>query len=147
MDNLLELFEKSLAEYQGSIGKKDNLVGCGEIIVKEFRKMRENNVTLGQLLADFYAQERQEHRRVVTMTPSECTAQLYREQSRNQGPAQSISDERTIHEHNYAMVRQIILCQFVPCRNRWGWRHCSVVGNAVCHTPPPLSDDRGNHVF
>jgi hypothetical protein len=60
MDKILELFEKSLAEYQSSIGKKDNLVGCGEIIAQEMRKQREQIVTLGRLLADFYAGQRPE---------------------------------------------------------------------------------------
>jgi hypothetical protein len=56
MDKLLEIFEKSLAEYQAKIGKKDNLVGSGEIVLAEFRKQRDQIVTLGRLLADFYAQ-------------------------------------------------------------------------------------------
>lgn len=58
MDKILELFEKSLAEYHASIGKKDNLVGTGEIIAQEMRKQREQIVTLGRLLADFYADHR-----------------------------------------------------------------------------------------
>lgn len=55
MDQLLELFEKSLAEHEASIGKKDNLIGCGEIILKQFREQRDQIITLGRLLADFYA--------------------------------------------------------------------------------------------
>ncbi|MGM4906220.1 hypothetical protein AB8B21_05915 [Tardiphaga sp. 866_E4_N2_1] len=55
MDKIIDLFEKSLAEHEASIGKKDNLVGCGEIVVKEFRRQREQIITLGRLLADFYA--------------------------------------------------------------------------------------------
>lgn len=55
MDKILELFEKSLSEYQTSIGKKDNLVGCGEIIAQEMRKQRDQIITLGRLLADLYA--------------------------------------------------------------------------------------------
>ena len=87
MDKILELFEKALSEHQASIGKKDTLVGTGEILVKEFRKMRENNVTLGQLLADFYAIERQESRRATALTQSELMQrqyQAYSEQLRNQ---------------------------------------------------------------
>lgn len=55
MDKLLEMFEKALAEYQASIDKKDTLVGTGEIIVLEFRKQRDQIVTLSRLLSDFYA--------------------------------------------------------------------------------------------
>lgn len=55
MDKLLEVFEASLAEYKASVGKTDNLVGTGQIIVAEMRKQRDQIVTLGRLLADFYA--------------------------------------------------------------------------------------------
>lgn len=71
MDELLKMFEKALAEYQANLGKKDTLAATGEIMIQEFRKMRDNNVVLGQLLGDFYAQERQEGRKVQTLTPTE----------------------------------------------------------------------------
>jgi hypothetical protein len=71
MDKLIELFEKSLAEYQASIGKKDNLIGSGEIIIAEFKKQRDQIVTLGQLLSDFYAQARLDGTRVQNLTVSE----------------------------------------------------------------------------
>lgn len=86
MEKILELFEKALSEYHATAGKKDNLVGCGEILVLEFKKQRESIITLGQLLADFYAQERQEQRRVYTLTTSERTQQQFDQQLRNQDP-------------------------------------------------------------
>lgn len=55
MDQIIEGFEKALAEYAVSLGKKDNLVGFGEIVVAELKKQRQSVVTLGNLLADFYA--------------------------------------------------------------------------------------------
>jgi len=55
MDKIIEVFEKSLAAYQEQVGKVDNLVGTGQILVTEFKKQREQIVTLGRLLADFYA--------------------------------------------------------------------------------------------
>lgn len=57
MEDILKIFEKALAEHHQALGKRDNLVAAGEMILQEFRKLREANVTLGLLLADFYAQE------------------------------------------------------------------------------------------
>lgn len=61
MDKLIEIFEKSLAAYQEQVGKKDNLVGSGEIIAAEFKKQRDSIVTLGRLLAESYERERRAH--------------------------------------------------------------------------------------
>lgn len=58
MDQLIAEFEKALAAHQEQICKKDTLVGLGEILVKELRKQNAAVITLGQLLADFYAQDR-----------------------------------------------------------------------------------------
>lgn len=58
MDELIKVSEKSLADYQATIGKKDNLVGTGEIILSEFKKQREQIITLGRLLADAYAEKK-----------------------------------------------------------------------------------------
>lgn len=71
MDKIIELFEKALSEYQATIGKKDNLVGSGEILLQEFKKNRDAVVTLGQLLGDFYAQDRGSGRRAQTLTHAE----------------------------------------------------------------------------
>jgi hypothetical protein len=61
MDKLIEIFEKSLAAHQELVGKKDDLVGTGEIIVAEFKKQRDSIVTLGRLLAESYERERRVH--------------------------------------------------------------------------------------
>lgn len=55
MDQIIEGFEKALAEYHSKLGKKDNLVGFGEIVIAQLKKQRQSVVTLGNLLSDFYA--------------------------------------------------------------------------------------------
>lgn len=72
MDQLIAEFEKALAAHKSEIGKTDNLIGLGEILAKELRKQREATATLGTLLADFYAQARQDYSRPHMLSPSEA---------------------------------------------------------------------------
>lgn len=78
MDDILKIFEKALADHYVTAGKKDNLVASGEMILQEFRKLREANITLGQLLADFYAQEKTERH----TTPDPVTDTAYEHRAR-----------------------------------------------------------------
>jgi len=57
MDELLRIFDRALSERLDELGKKDNLVGIGEILSAEFKKQREQIIVLGKLLADSYASD------------------------------------------------------------------------------------------
>lgn len=71
MESLIVEFEKALAEYKLSVGKEDNLTIFGGMLVKECRKNRDAVVTLGQLLADFYATARNDGHQAVIVSPDE----------------------------------------------------------------------------
>jgi hypothetical protein len=71
MEKLIEEFEKALEAYKEQTGKLDNLVGLGRIVVDELRKARASNITLGQLLADFYSQAQRREERVALRTQQE----------------------------------------------------------------------------
>jgi hypothetical protein len=72
MEQLIVEFEKALAAHQEQICKKDTLVGLGEILIKELRKQNSAVITLGQLLADLYAQAREVHARAYTLSIAEA---------------------------------------------------------------------------